>query len=111
MMPQRQVPSLEFGARRRGGEPAVFNAMVFNLSDDNERELYVKVMRTYQDSLIQPPDRFFNSKDSTVHVVIEWMGHETFEDEFLLDKPDAAEEKHAEDNVLDKLASKLRATP
>lgn len=109
-MPQRVSPSLEFGARR-GGEPAVFNAMVFNLSDDNERDLYVQVMRTYQDSLIQPPDRFFNSKDSTVHVVIEWMGHETFQDEFLLPKVRTQEEEHVEDDVLDKLASKLRAAP
>lgn len=78
---RRLVPQVDFS--KGSSDKRIFNAQVFNMNDKDELDLYVAVMRTYAEHLTSEPKHFFNSKDSTVRVVIEWMGAKTFEEEFL----------------------------
>ena len=85
----RRQENVIFGSVQAPGAEKldVYNAQVFNVSEKEENDLYLDVVRKYGpgqlESLIKPPETFFSSKDSALFVWVEWMGEATFKEEFL----------------------------
>jgi len=62
----------------------IFNARVFDLSKEDELQMYNVVMRRYGDMLVNsPPNFFFSAKEGAVKVYIDWMSEFSYEEEFL----------------------------